>query len=150
VPLSRRHFGLLVPALARAAQQQGQIQPLGSPVPLLPQKVYHDKQIAYTGNDEKKGRRFFFGATHGAFNLEMHETILGPGKETHPPHKHEHEEIIVVTEGTLEVHMEDQSEIAETGSVIFFGSNRTHNAKNAGTVPCRYYVVELRGKEGLG
>jgi hypothetical protein len=31
--------------------------------------------------------------------------------------------------------------------VLLFGSNQTHNARNVGTIPCRYYVVELRGSE---
>ena len=37
--------------------------------------------------------------------------------------------------------------IVEPGSVIFFGSNQMHSARNVGKVPCRYYVVELRGDE---
>jgi len=141
--LSRRDLGLLLPALARAAQQP--VQPQAATA--LPGKVYHHAQIPYTGDDDKKGRRFFLGVTRGGFTVEMHETILGTGQVTHPPHKHEHEEIVIVVAGTLEVHLEDQTETAETGSVIWFGSNQTHNARNVGEGPSRYYVVELRGSE---
>jgi quercetin dioxygenase-like cupin family protein len=77
----------------------------------------------------------------------MHETILGPGKETHPPHKHAHEEIVIVVEGTVETFLEGNTELAEAGSVAYFGSNQMHNARNVGTTPCRYYVIELRGDE---
>ena len=143
--LSRRYFGLLLPALVKAAEQQEKAQ--SNAGPLLPVKIYHHSQIPYTGNEEKKGRRFFAGSTHGGFNLEAHETILGPGKETHAPHRHEHEEIVLVTEGSLEVNVEGKSETAETGSAIYFGSNLTHNARNSGTTPCRYFVLELRGNE---
>ena len=136
-PISRRDLSLLLPALgAAAARAQGPAA--------LDTKVYHDKQIAYTGDDKKKGREFFHGATHGGFALEMHETILGPGMITHPPHKHEHEEIITVFEGTLETTVDGKTERAETGSVIYFGSNTLHNARNAGDTRCRYYVLELR------
>ena len=136
-PISRRDLSLLLPALgAAAARAQGPAA--------LDTKVYHDKQIAYTGDDKKKGREFFDGRTHTGYRLEMHETILGPGRETHPPHKHEHEEIITVMEGTLEITNEGKSEVAEAGSVVYFGSNQMHNARNAGTTPCRYYVLELR------
>ena len=38
--------------------------------------------------------------------MEAHETVLGPGIETHPPHKHEHEEIVIVLEGTVEANMD--------------------------------------------
>lgn len=141
--LSRRDLGVLLPALAaaNAAAQQKQTQ-------TLPSKVYHHQQIRYDGDETKKGRRFFFGANRAGFNLEMHETILGPGKETHAPHKHEHEEIVVVFEGTAETYLEGKTETAEAGSVIYFGSNQLHSVRNSGTTPCRYYVIELRGNEG--
>jgi len=129
---------MLLPALA-AAQEQAR--------PELPTKVYHHDQLPYEGNATKKGRRFFFGANRNKFLFEMHETILGPGTETHAPHKHGHEEIVIVVEGTVETWVEGKSEIAETGSVFYFASNQMHSARNAGKGPCRYYVVELRGSE---
>ncbi len=138
-PISRRDLSLLLPALA-AATARAQAPALAT----LDTKVYHDKRIAYTGDDKKKGREFFDGKTHTGYHLAMHETILGAGRETHPPHKHEHEEIIVVMEGTLEMTNEGKSEVAETGSVVYFGSNQMHNARNVGATPCRYYVLELR------
>lgn len=131
---SRRDIALLLPALAAAQTQPGAI---------LPTKVYHSAQIPYVGDEKKKGRAFFHGANHSGFNLESHETILGPGTQTHAPHKHEHEEIVIVVEGTTETFMEGKTEVAETGSVIYFGSNQMHSVRNVGTSPCRYYVIEL-------
>jgi quercetin dioxygenase-like cupin family protein len=140
--LSRRDLGALLPALlaANAAAQK-------KTTTILPSKIYHHAQIPYDGNDTKKGREFFFGPNHSGFQLEMHETILGPGTETHGPHKHEHEEVIIVVEGTAGTFLEGKTEIAETGSVIYFGSNQMHSVRNAGTTPVRYYVMELRGTE---
>jgi quercetin dioxygenase-like cupin family protein len=129
---------MLLPALAAVASAQ---QANGN---VLPSKGYHTEQIPYTGDDKKKGRRFFLGTTHAGFNLEMHETVLGPGVETHPPHQHIHEEIIVIVEGTFEAHIEGRSDTLQAGSVLFFASNQMHNGRNAGTTPCRYYVIELR------
>jgi mannose-6-phosphate isomerase-like protein (cupin superfamily) len=131
---------MLLPALAAssAAGQQKQSS-------TLPSRVYHDKQIPYEGNEKKKGRRFFFGSNRSGFNLEMHETILGVGTETHPPHQHVHEEVLVVVEGTVDVLCDGKTEQAEAGSVVYFASNQLHGARNAGKVPCRYYVMELRG-----
>ena len=134
--LSRRDLGLLLPALAAAQQKEP-----------LPSHVFHNADISYTGDATKKGREFFHGATHSGFSLEMHETVLGPGVQTHAPHKHVHEEIIVVVEGTAEIWIEGKTERAEPGSVIYYGSNQMHSLRNAGLVPCRYYVVELRGSE---
>ena len=140
--ISRRDLSLLVPALAAAAAARAQNAP--APVADLDTKVYHDKQIPYTGDDKKMGRRFFDGKTHTGYHIEMHSTILGPGIQTHAPHKHEHEEIVIVMDGTMEMTNEGKSEIAESGSVVYFGSNQMHSSRNAGTVPCRYYVLELR------
>jgi len=138
--MTRRDLHLLLPALAAcAAAQDAGIE--------LPTKLYHDKQIAYTGDDQKKGRRFFYGTTHTGYRLELHETVLSAGTQTHAPHKHEHEEIVLVMQGTVEMFCEGKTEVAETGSVIYFASNQMHSVRNVGTTPCRYYVLELRANE---
>ena len=139
--LSRRDLNVLLPILA------AQAAPLLGETGRLSSKVYHTTQIPYTGDSKKKGRQFFHGANHSGFNLEMHETILGAAEQTHAPHKHEHEEIVIVFEGNVETWLEGKTELAEAGSVIYFGSNQMHSARNAGKTPCRYYVVELRGGE---
>jgi quercetin dioxygenase-like cupin family protein len=139
--LSRRQLSLLLPALAaRAGAQQ-------APSTTLSSKVYHSARIPYVGDDKKKGRQFFHGPNHSGFNLEMHETILGAGVQTHAPHKHEHEEIVIVHSGTVETLFEGKTDVAEAGSVIYIGSNQMHSVRNAGTSPCVYYVIELRGNE---
>ena len=133
-----------MPALASVAAAQ---QPQGTTPPkpgVLPSKVYHTEQIPYTGDDRKKGRRIFLGTTHTGFNLEMHETILGPGEISHPPHRHVNEEIILIMEGTIDAFIAGKTETATAGSVTFFASNDLHNFKNVGTGHCRYYVIELR------
>ena len=139
---SRRDLAAILPALAatNAAAQSPQAV-------ALPARVYHSARIAYIGDEKKKGRAFFRGAEHSGFNLEAHETILGASTETHAPHKHEHEEIVILVEGTAQTFIEGKTETVEAGSVIHFGSNQMHSLRNAGTTPCRYYVIELRGKE---
>jgi quercetin dioxygenase-like cupin family protein len=139
--ISRRDLGLLLPALTSVAIAQSVAPPKPS---VLPSKIYHTERIPYTGDDRKKGRRFFLGTTHTGFNLEMHETILGPGEISHPPHKHVNEEIIVILEGTLEANIENKTETATAGSVTFFATNQMHNFRNVGAGHCRYYVIELR------
>ena len=120
-----------------------------SPMPppaVLPGRVFHSAQTPYKGDETKKGRRFFYGTEHTGFALECHETVLGPGIETHPPHSHAHEEIIVVVEGTLEVSIDGNPETVEAGSVIHYEPNKPHNLRNIGATPSRYYVIELRGR----
>jgi quercetin dioxygenase-like cupin family protein len=136
---------MLLPALA-AANARAQQQPNRT----LPSKVYHSPQVPYIveeSNANKKGRQFFDGAEHSGFRLEVHETVLGADTRTHEPHKHVHDEMVILVEGTGEALIEAQTELAEEGSIIYFGSNQMHSFRNVGTSPCRYYVVELRGKE---
>ena len=152
---SRREVVAMLPALAAAqaalADQgapalQAAQAPQGPQTTALPAKVYHSAEIPYKGDAKKKARRFFYGPEHSGYNLEMHETVLGPGVETHPPHTHSHQEIIILVEGTVQVSMDGRTETVEAGSVIFYEPDRPHNLRNTGTVPCRYYVVELRGR----
>lgn len=145
--ISRRELGWLLPAAAALAAAPRRATQTAPRRKLATSRMYHHAQIAYDGNETKKARRFFTGETHGGFNLEVHETILGPGVQTHDPHKHVHEEIMVLVEGTLETYVEGKTELVETGSVIYFGSNQMHTVRNAGRTPSRYYVIELRGDE---
>jgi len=138
--LSRRELSFLLPLLAGNADPQQQ------PVK-LETNIYHPDQSTDLAGKSKKGSRIFLGEDHSGFQLEMHETVLGPGVAAHPPHKHIHEEIIVVLEGSLETHVEGQTKLAETGAVIYFGSNQMHNSRNPGQAPNRYYVLELRGHD---
>ena len=123
-----------------ASQQPASLETMTS-------KAYPSDRIPYTGDGNKKGRRFFLAATHSGFKVEVHETNLGPGIEAHPPHQHEHEEIMVVTEGTLEANMDGIRQTVPAGSVLVFGSNKPHNVRNPGSSMAKYYVIELRGSE---
>ena len=139
MPITRRDLSFLLPLLAsRAGAEQGESK-------VLPTHVYANGDIPYTGDDKKKTRTFFQGTTHKNFELQCHETILGPGIQTHAPHKHEHEEIIFIFEGTVETWEEGRTQLAPAGSVVYFSSNKMHSSRNAGSGPCRYYVLELRG-----
>ena len=108
--LSRRELSFLLPLLAANADPQQPVK--------LETNVYHPDQSTDLAGKSKKGSRIFLGEDHSGFQLEMHETVLGPGVAAHPPHKHVHEEIIVVLEGSLETHVEGQTRMAEKGAVI--------------------------------
>jgi mannose-6-phosphate isomerase-like protein (cupin superfamily) len=139
--ISRRDLNFLLPALAAASARAQQT----APVETMTSKAYPSDQIPYKGDDSKRSREFFLSATHAGFKVEMHETNLGPGIEAHPPHQHIHEEIMVVTAGSLEANMDGVKQTVPAGSVLVFGSNKPHNVRNPGTVTAKYYVIELRG-----
>jgi quercetin dioxygenase-like cupin family protein len=76
-------------------------------------------------------------------NLEIHVTTLNPGKSPHAPHRHGHEEILIVKEGNIEALVDGQWKPAGPGSVIFLASNELHSVRNAGTTPATYHVLAL-------
>jgi len=140
---SRRELAFLFPALAAslaAAQEQPQRQ-----LAHLDSHVYEPDQSLDLAGKPKKGSRIFYGTDHSGFALEMHQTELGPGVESHPPHKHVHEELMVVMDGQLQTWVEGKTQLAARGAVVYFGSNQMHNVRNTGQVPVRYYVLELHG-----
>jgi len=75
--------------------------------------------------------------------LEMHETTIPPGGAPHAPHRHVHEEMIVVRSGTVETLLGTEKHIIGPGGVAFFASNQLHGLRNPGTVPATYLVITM-------
>src|SRR6478735_11955814 len=59
--------------------------------------------------------------------LEIHISTLAPGKSPHAPHQHEHEELLIVKEGTLETFQSGVKRKVGPGAIIFQASNELHN-----------------------
>src|SRR5664279_772849 len=68
---------------------------------VLPSSVYRfDELPARLGNPVI--RNILSGPLHDGFEVSLHESDLGPNSIPHEPHRHEHEEMVLVLEGTLE------------------------------------------------
>ncbi len=130
---SRRDLALLIPALA-AAQQL----PKG-----LPSRVFKYEDLPVRVNGENKSRAVMKGETHSGFQIELHMTELGPGQAPHPPHKHVHEELLMLKDGSLDVTISGQTTHVTTGSIVYVASNEMHGWRNPGTGPAQYFVIAL-------
>ena len=73
--------------------------------------------------------------------LEMHVTTLNPGMESHPPHRHVNEELIILREGECETLSNGKWVKVGPGSVVFNASNSLHGFRNVGTTPATYHVI---------
>jgi XRE family transcriptional regulator, regulator of sulfur utilization len=73
--------------------------------------------------------------------LEIHVSTLNPGKSPHAPHQHQHEELLIIKEGTLETFQSGATRRVGPGGIIFQASNELHNVTNAGQSPATYYVI---------
>lgn len=73
--------------------------------------------------------------------LEIHISTLSPGKSPHAPHHHQHEELLILKEGTLETFQNGATRRIGPGGIIFQASNEFHNVTNVGQTPATYYVI---------
>ena len=64
-----------------------------------------------------------------------------PGKSPHAPHQHQHEELLILKEGTLETFQSGATRRVGPGGIIFQASNEMHNVTNVGQTPATYYVI---------
>ena len=73
--------------------------------------------------------------------LEIHISTLNPGQSPHAPHQHEHEELLIVKEGSLETFQSGATRRVGPGGIIFQASNELHNVTNVGHAPATYFVI---------
>lgn len=88
------------------------------------------------------GRQFFDRATAMLNRFDIHVTTLNVGQQSHDPHMHVNEEIILMIEGNAEERIEDKKELAKPGDIIRLGSKVLHNITNVGDKPCMYYAIQ--------
>jgi quercetin dioxygenase-like cupin family protein len=132
---SRRGLALLLPAVAMAQDK--------SRKPVLPSKSFPFEDLPVKQNGQNKQRAVLNGATHSGFAVEMHLTELGPGQAPHAPHKHVHEEMVMLQTGQLDVTIEGKTTRLTPGSVAYVASNELHGWKNPGAERAQYFVVAL-------
>lgn len=137
---TRRDLLMLLPALAASRS-------VATESPSLRSKFYRVEDLPVRRQGENSFRPILDGKTHAGFPMELHQTELAPGQAPHPPHRHAHEEMFLIREGTLEITIADQSSRLGPGSVAYVASNDEHGVRNVGTTPSRYFVLAL-GREG--
>lgn len=113
------------------------------PKPMIGSTVWkwEDFKVRTTPNGER--RDVADNPTANLSVFECHITTLNPGKESHAPHRHAQEELIVVKEGTLEVHINGRTQTAGPGSVFFYASNDAHAVRNVGVTRATYWVINI-------
>ena len=106
----------------------------------MPSTVFNWDAIKVTTNANGLYRKFFESPTATLLNLECHVTSLSPGHNSHDPHHHPEEEIVVIREGTVETLVNGEWKRLGPGSIILNACNVTHALRNVGDVPAVYHV----------
>jgi quercetin dioxygenase-like cupin family protein len=109
--------------------------------PTLASFIKPFSELPVKQNGQNESRSILNGVTHSGGHLEVHETTLAPGGSPHPPHRHEHEELLLMMSGTLAVTIEGKTAVIGPGGAAFFHSNELHGARNPGSENAQYFVV---------
>jgi quercetin dioxygenase-like cupin family protein len=115
--------------------------PSPAPTAKLTSTVFEWEKLPVTPTPKGVRRDVFDGPTTTLDKAHCHITTLNPGENSGTPRKHLQEEIIIVKEGLVEMHIDGRLETAGPGSVIFLAANAVTGLRNAGTTPCTYIVV---------
>jgi quercetin dioxygenase-like cupin family protein len=135
---SRREFVFLLPGLVATP-----LQTAADKKGVMATKAFRFEDLQMRESGPIRIYQIFIGTTHTGFMLDMHESELAAGQVPHAPHRHAHEELVLMREGTLEVTIAGKMTELGPGSGIYVASNEDHGYRNSGAVPAKYFVLAL-------
>lgn len=133
--LSRRCFGFSLPFLVKSEA--------AVPPAALPSATFRFEDLPVRKTGSLVSRQILKGTTHTGFDVDLHESELGPAQTPHSPHQHVHEELLLIKEGQLEITVNGKTTQLDAGSVAYMASGDLHGWKNSGTTTARYFVMAL-------
>ena len=134
----------LVVALLSAGLTLSAVSAASARRQVLPSTLFEWSSLKPQANAKGEVRRVVQKPTATLEELEIHITTLRPGEESHPPHQHVNEEILIVKEGQVEALVNGELKRGGPGSLIFQASNQLHNIKNVGSTPATYHVINWK------
>jgi quercetin dioxygenase-like cupin family protein len=140
IPIKRRD---LVVAFVAVVSTLGVIAIKGQSK-VMQSTAFDWNSIAVKDTEVGSVRQFFKSPTATLDELECHVTTLKPGLQSHAPHQHANEELVIIREGTVEALSNGEWKKVGPGSVIFNASNQLHALRNVGTTPAVYHVINWK------
>ena len=139
--MTRRDLNLLLPLLAGSAVMAQEKKN-------LPSATFKFDELPVRAGGENRTRAVLNGVTHKGSAVEVHLTELGPGMAPHAPHRHLHEEMVLVQYGELDVTISGKTTRLTPVSVAFVASNEEHGWKNPTAGRTQYFVIALGENQG--
>jgi quercetin dioxygenase-like cupin family protein len=68
-------------------------------------------------------------------------SVVAPNQATHPPHKHEGDEIFFILEGTARFYLDGQTATGGAYSTFYCPVGSEHGISNAGSTELKYLVI---------
>ena len=113
------------------------------PNPMIGSTVFRWDDLKVHATDKGERRDVANNPTPTLAVFESHITTLNPGQASHLPHRHPQEELIIVKEGTVEVHINGTTQVTGPGSTLLYLSNDAHAVKNVGATRATYWVINV-------
>lgn len=110
----------------------------------LPDFTYTAKEAKEVKEDFGVHRMYFEGATDQLKLMVAGSVTLKPGATPHPPHQHEEEEIMVVTEGNGLIGLNGVDKAVGPGSMMYSAANRPHDIRNTGKSPLTFFYYKWK------
>jgi (S)-ureidoglycine aminohydrolase len=98
--------------------------------------------MTYKAHDKGGVRQLFDRKTVMNNRFDIHITSLNPGLNSHAPHTHKNEEIILMIDGEGEMVLGNVKEKIVTGEAAWVESNIPHNITNTGKRPAVYFAIQ--------
>lgn len=107
-----------------------------------PSFVMNWNDMVFKPTDKGGVRQLFDRKTTMMGRFDIHVTQLNEGFNSHPPHTHKLEEIILMLDGNAEMTVGTDHQKANAGDVVWMGSMVSHNLTNVGKTPCLYFAIQ--------
>jgi mannose-6-phosphate isomerase-like protein (cupin superfamily) len=116
---------------------------VAAPPEPLRSRAFKYEELAVRENGPFRSRKILHGTTHEGCLLDLHESELPAGKMPHPPHRHIHEEMLLIRSGQIDITIDGSTNRLNPGSVAFIASNQLHGWTNTGTTTATYFVMAI-------
>lgn len=157
--MDRRDFCLSLSALAAVAQitQIAEAQSTASGTDaasiaagtsiLAHNHIFRASEMPIKQTATGSSQQVLHGVLPTGEGIEMHNTVLNPGHEPHPPHQHPHAEFLFLTAGNVDWLIGEgaasKRQTTTAGDIVYAASGVLHGLRNVGTVPAKYFVLAI-------
>ena len=121
----------------------------GSAQPALTSRIHHLHLPLEQDEVGWKPHRLFSGTTPAVNEMRCHVSVLDPGQQPHPPHRHDDEEILLILDGQCELVLEDVNapgatvrEQVRRGMFAYYPAGFAHTLENTSSAPVTYLMFK--------
>jgi mannose-6-phosphate isomerase-like protein (cupin superfamily) len=120
------------------------LAPLSASGQKLPDTTRGAAQAKLTREPFGDLRIYFEGPTDQLRSMTAGSLRLNPGATPHPPHTHEEEEFMVITEGSGELMVDGKTSKVGAGGMMYCAAGKPHGIVNTGKTPLLFYFYKWK------